>query len=216
MHRFRHVESAAAQQSHAHGLEVIRADAVQVRFESKTFCRGRGLRVRRRIRPAALHRFVELDHSERHRGGNARAFDTGQGREPFLQRAIQILRARLVVGRETRVGFQKIIRARLQTGIDVRRLARAANEERGRREQRERECDLHHDERIARQKLPAPDDCIFARLFLQVADDCGLRQLQRRPEREGKRSEKTKCKSRREHRHAQAALPDDIDRQFFA
>ena len=31
MHRFRHVEGAAAQQRQAHGFEIIRTDAVQVR-----------------------------------------------------------------------------------------------------------------------------------------------------------------------------------------
>ena len=81
-------------------------------------------------------------------------FDAGQGREPFFECAIQVLRARLVKRREARVDFQKVIRTRLQTRINGGRLARAANEERGSRQQRERKCNLHHDERIAGQKLP--------------------------------------------------------------
>ena len=180
MHRFRYGEGAPAQQPNAHSLEKIRADIVRVRVERETFCRRRGPRVGRWICPSAANRLVQLDHAERDRRRNARALHSRQGRQPFLERPIKVTGPRLVVTRQTCIRFQKIIRACLQTGVDRGRLACTAEEKRRRRKERERERDLHHDQRIARQKSPAPHDCVFAGVFLQPADS-RLRQLQRRP-----------------------------------
>ena len=78
---------------------------------------------------------------------------------------------RLIVGGKTGVDFEKIVGACLQSGIDICRLARAANEERGRSQERERKGNLDNNQRMARQIFCAPDDGIFTGILFQIADD---------------------------------------------
>ncbi len=138
--------------------------------------------------------------------------DSGQRRESFLEGAIQILRTRLVVSGQARIHLEQEIIPGLQPGVDRRGFARAANEERRRGQERERESDLHNHERIAREKLPTSLTGIFSGMFLQVLDHRRFGELQRRPEREGEGAEERKRKRRREHRSAQAAIPNNVHR----
>jgi hypothetical protein len=76
--------------------------------------------------------------------------------EPFLERSVKTLRARLIVTRQACIQLKEIIPARLETGIDVRGLARAMHKKGRSREKSEGKGDLDDNERVAREKFPAP------------------------------------------------------------
>ncbi len=86
------------------------------------------------------------------------------------KRSIKLFRARLIHPAEARIHFEEEIVIDAQSGIERRRFVRAADEQGRRGEKRERESDLHHDQRIARQKTPAAPNRVFAGMFLQIAD----------------------------------------------
>ena len=140
----------------------------------------------------------------------------GQRREPIVQRAIKLLRALRLEAAETRIHFEEEIVLDSQSGIEPGRFVGAADEQRGRREQRERECNLRDDQRIARQKTPAAPDDIFAGMFLQIADHTVARQFERWTEREGQRAEEAKSEGHRENRQIRPRVPDQVDREEVA
>jgi hypothetical protein len=123
-----------------------------------------------------------------------------------------LLRPLLIEAAQTGINFEEQIIVDAQAGIQVRRLVGAADEQRRRGQQREGERDLHHDERIAREEAPASPDRVFARLFLQVADDAVARKLQGRPERERERPKQAEDERRAEDREVRRGVPDEVDR----
>lgn len=131
------VENAAAQHRQTDGGEVISADAVPSRAEGEAFGGSRRLCIRRRLHAGALDVSAERDHPERDRGRDAGVLDAGQRREAFLEVAIKILGAFLVVTGQARIRFEKETRAGREAGVDRSGFAGAPDEERGGGEQRE-------------------------------------------------------------------------------
>ncbi len=60
-----------------------------------------------------------------------------EDRQPLLDRAIKLPRARSIIAGQARVQFDEETVAELQAGFDRARFARAADEQKRRREQRE-------------------------------------------------------------------------------
>ena len=143
-------------------------------------------------------------------------FDAGQGCEAFLEIAVKILRAFLIVARKAGVGFNQETGARGQTGFDRSGFSGAANEQRGSREQRERKGNLRDHEWIARKKFPSTPHDVFAGLFLEVRDHSATGKLERRSEGESDRADDTEGKGRRQDRQIRAREPDDVERNHPA
>ena len=122
----------------------------------------------------------------------------------------------LVVAGKAGIRFKNETRTGRQTSIDGSSFAGAADEQGRRREQGERERDLRDDERIAREKSPAPPNDIFAGLFLEIGDHRAPGKFKRGPERESDRADNAESKSGREDRRVGTRQPDDIERQHFA
>ena len=174
------------------------------------------MRIGRGPGAGALHVFIERNHPERDSGGDARMLDAGQRGESFFQFSVKFLRVLLVVAAEAGVGFEEQSCSPFASRFDPRRLARAAQENRRRGQERERKGDLRDDQRIARQKFPASPNDIFVSIFLQVADDRGARKFHRRPEREADRAEHAKSQRRSDHGRVRAARPDEVERKQIA
>jgi hypothetical protein len=216
LRRFGMIEGAAARDGQTNRGEIIRADAVPIGAKGEAFGGGRGLGVGCCLEASALHLSIQRDHAERNGCGDARMLGAGQGGEAFFESAIEVLRACWFVSGQARVGFNEESGACLQASIDRSGFARAANEERRRGQQSEREGDLGDDERIAREKLPTAPDDIFAGLFLEIGHDGAARKLERRSERENERADDAKGERRSQDREIWAGEPDDIERQHFA
>src|SRR5207244_2170616 len=110
---------------------------------------------------------------------------------------IKLLRALRLVAGQARVRFQNETASRFQSRIDRSRFVRATNEKRGRSEQRKRERDLHHHQRMPRQKSPATYHNVFAGLLFEVADHYAARKFERGSKRESERAEQTETERRR-------------------
>ena len=159
------------------GREIIRADAVPARLKASPSAAVAGLRIGGRMDAGALHASAErcipngtvaemLTCSTPGKRGEslARACDRDPARASDRSRPGS---RRLRGGKCSRRASPVSIAAALP---------RAANEERRRGQERERECDLHDDERIAREKFPAPPNDIFAGLFLSDRRSRRLRE----------------------------------------
>ena len=69
--------------------------------------------------------------AEGHRGGHGDMLDPRQASESFVQLAVEVLAARLVVAHQTGVDLQQQAAVQVEAGIDVCRLERCADEESG-------------------------------------------------------------------------------------
>src|SRR5262245_42143075 len=104
--------------------------------------------------------------------------------ESIAQRAVELLRALRIETAEAPVDFEEQIILDVQSGLEVGGIVRATNEEGGGSQERERESNLDHDERIPWEKMPVSPDDIIPGMFLQIANDAMTRKLHRRAEGE--------------------------------
>src|ERR1044071_4197225 len=109
---------------------------------------------------------------------------TGKRSDAIAQGAVELFRALRIETAEARIDFEEQIVFDMQSGVEMGGIVRATNEEGRSGQERERESDLDHDKRIAREKTPASPDDIIPGMLLQIADDAITRKLQRRAEGE--------------------------------
>ena len=98
-----------------------------------------------------------------------------------------------------------------QAGIDVRRLVCTADKKGRSGDERERQRELHHEQRIARQEAPATAHHIFATMLLQVLNRGRARKLKRRAEAETKGAGKTENQRGREQRRCWSGEDNHVD-----
>src|SRR5689334_548629 len=97
--------------------------------------------------------------------------DAGKRSESIAQGTVKVLRVLRIETAEARIDFEEQIVFDVQSGLETGGFVRATNEKGRGGEKRERERNLDHDERIAREKTPvSPDDIVPGMLF-QIADD---------------------------------------------
>src|SRR4051794_6905469 len=91
--------------------------------------------------------------------------------ESIAHGAVELLGALRIETAEAGVDFKEQIVFHLQSGLEMGGIVRAMNEEGGGSQKRERERNLDHDERIAREKMPVSPDHIIPGMLLQIAKD---------------------------------------------
>src|SRR5580700_5933759 len=161
----------------------------------------------------ALHGFFHGIESKWHRGRDARMFHARQTSELLANNAIKILGPCSIETTQARIDFNEKGIVGMQSGLDRSRFRGTANKKRGGCDQREGESDLHHDERIARQKFPTSTAHVLAGLLFQISDHGRARELERGSERKAKCAQNTEYQSRSENHRIWAAQPNDVDRQ---
>ena len=117
-----------------------------------------------------------------------------------MQRPIQILRAFLIEPAEAGIRFDEKNILGAQTTIDRRCLSGAANEKRRRGKQRERQSDLHHDQRMARKESPTAPARVLAGVLFQISQHTRARKFKRGTERKSQRAKHAETERRSQDR----------------
>ena len=137
-----------------------------------------------------------------------------QGKSLFDLKPEERARAGLFLGAaaEGGVDLEDEFALGLQAGVNVGGLGGAADEERGRGEEREGKRDLRDDERVARQPAPAPARGVLAGMFLEIQEHVAAGQFEGRHQAERHGADHAEDQGGPEEHGTRTGLEDQVER----
>ena len=138
------------------------------------------------------------------------------GSAAFPEPAVEFAALLRIVPAEAGVGLEEKVPVGLQAGVNRGGLGGATDEQRGGREEREREGDLRHHERMPREEAPAATHGVLAGVLLEIEEHIAPGELERRPEREHQGAEHAEAERGAEQRRVRAGGKHQVERHQAA